>query len=195
MLETNPDLRNFYGEDIHIGIVSVDDSGQGQLLRSLIENMGAIAHWQSLSTPGRFLEIVSAGEFPSYFVVSCHGDDNGLCFGDFAEGIDVSTLVRGSLPSKHIAEQGALGNTLVINTACGGGKESMAQDFLSAGARGYIGTDPDPKWTSMMLFLHHFFHETVICKSDDKKAWLRAASFDDESRSFLYYDQDGCIRA
>ena len=189
-----PDLRAFYGDDLHVGLMSIDDQNQSPLLRSILENLEAVVHLTYMGTPEGFLRVMGAGAFPEYLIISCHGDEGGICFGDYAEGIDVSTLVDGNMPSRHIAERGSLGGTFVINTGCGLGVETVAADFLKAGARAYIGCQPDPDWRAHSLFIHHFFYALVRAQASDKEAWKQAASYDKDSRCFVYYDSEGCHR-
>jgi hypothetical protein len=190
----SPDLRQFYGDDLQVGIVSVDDQHQSHLFRSILENLEVAVHLTSFGTPEGFLHLMGTGSFPSYTILSCHGDEGGICFGEYIEEIDVSTLVDGNMSTQHIAERGDLGETLVINTGCDLGEEKVAADFLRAGARAYIGTQPNPDWRAHSLFVQHFFYDIVRRKTDDKAAWKRAASYDEDSHSYLYYDSSGCYR-
>ena len=189
---TKPDLRSYYGDKTHVGLVSILDAAESNAFRSILENLEAVVHLRPVGTPVDFLKVIASDELPDFLIISCHGGENGIHFGDFAQGIDVSTLVDGYMPSHHIAHAGRFSGSLVINTGCGCGSASVADHFLEAGARGYIGTEPDPDWRAHSLFVHHFFYEIIRSGSDEGAAWEQAATYDADSRCFLLYDSEGC---
>ena len=195
MEETSPDLREFYGEALHVGIVSIFDVGSGKLARAIIEDMDAIAHLHPIGTPAGFLRLISAGEHPPYLVLTGHGDENGICFGEFSPEIDTSSLKDGSLSTSEVAKHGNFQGVTVINTLCESGSRHVAYDFLKAGAMAYIGTSPNPDWRATSMFLHLFFYSIVRHGVSDEQAWWKAASFDADTSAFLYYDVDDCHRA
>ncbi len=182
----------FDDKKVPVSIAHVDRGEHSIMLRHLLEELGAVVLLHGISTPGDFTKVISqVEEAPPFLIVSTHGDENGLVFGGYIPSIDVSMLVEGSMPPSYIAQQVKLPGTVVINLGCGGGQQSMAQAFLAGGARGYIGTDPNPPTSNHALFVAHFFLSIIRRKRSVEASWRVAAGYDEHSRSYLYYDANG----
>ncbi len=185
----------FDDKKLPVAIAHVDRGEQAIMLRHLLEELGAIVLLHGISTPGDFTKVISQGDdAPPFLIIASHGDENGLVFGEYIPRIDVSMLVEGSMPSSYIAQQVRLPGTFVINVSCYGGQPSMSQAFLSGGARGYIGTDPNPPTSNHALFIASFFLSVIRRKRSAQEAWKLAAGYDEHSRSYLYYDEHGMQR-
>lgn len=161
--------------------------------RSLLEQLGAAVYLHLIGTPKDLLEVLSQGKAaPPHLIICCHGDDNGLVFGEYASGIDTSMLVAGSMPPECIAKHIDLPGCVVLNMACGAGEPPMAEAFMSGKLKAYVGTvQPVPGSASGPLFLAHFFYQLLVRGRSDWDAWERAASYDESSRQYVFYDQDG----
>jgi RimJ/RimL family protein N-acetyltransferase len=167
--------------------------GLGRLARDLIEELGGTAHLHLCGTPGDFLKVISQGERAApYLVILAHGDENGLVFGKYADFIDTSMLVEGSMPPRCIAEHADLPRRVVFNDACGAGEVPMAQAFMAGGLKAYIGSvEPTPDGTAGIMFIAHFFYKLWRTKCSERDAWEQAASYDKDSRLYAFWDEDG----
>jgi RimJ/RimL family protein N-acetyltransferase len=186
--------REFFAQRTPVEIADCGGVGAlGRLVRDLIEELGGTAHLHLCGTPGDFLKVISQGEAAApYIVVLAHGDDNGLVFGQFADPIDTSMLVDGSMPPECIAEHIDLPGRVVFNDACGAGEAPMAQAFLKGGLKGYIGSvEPVPHGTAGIMFIAHFFHRLWRTGCSEREAWEQAAGYDADSRLYAYWDEHG----
>lgn len=174
-----------------VTVVAIGDSGEALLIRALLEQLGAVVHLVWIGTPGDFLEVLREGQTAPYVVISCHGDDNGLCFGEYIPEIDTSMLVKGSLPPVSIAQAIHMPDRVVINTGCYGGSDAMVQAFMAGGLKAYIGATDAPAGTAIPLFIMHFFYQLFEKKATYQAAWEHAAAYDDTSRLFVLHDSDG----
>ena len=179
-------------EVAEFGAVSPD----GSFTRSLLEQLRAVVFLHSIGTPGDFLKVLSQGESAApYLVICCHGDDNGLVFGEYIPSIDTSMLIEGSMPPECIAAHIKLPGCVVINTACAAGEARMAEAFMKGGLKAYIGTvEPVPQSEAEPLFIAHFFYKLFRTGCSEREAWEHAASYDADSRQYVFWDAEGCHR-
>ena len=205
----------FYCRRHPVAIAALGDVGHDAVFaRALLEELGAVVHLHLIGTPGDFLKVLSRGSGAApYLVISAHGEPTGIRFGEYAEGIDTSMLEDGILTPERIAETVDLPGCVVVNESCFGGEAALAEAFMRGGLGAYIGTvEPDPDACAWPLFLAHFFYELFHRRRTEREArrisapdvesgaltraaWRRAASYDDETRLFVYYDQEGLHRA
>ncbi len=185
----------FFAPRTPVEIVSVGwgVGGLDRLTRGLIEELGGTAQLHLCGTPGDFLKVISQGERAApYLIIIAHGDDNGLVFGEYADFIDTSMLVEGSMPPECIARHINLPGSVVFNDACMAGEPPMAEAFMAGGLKGYIGSrEPVPHGTAGIMFIAHFFYKLWREKCSEREAWEQAASYDKDSRLYVYWDKDG----
>jgi hypothetical protein len=180
--------------------VAIADCGgvghDAHFIRSLLEQLGAAVTLHLVGTPGDLLQVLGQGHAAApYLIVCCHGDDNGLVFGEYAPEIDTSMLVAGSMPPECIAKHIDLPDCVVINTGCGAGERRMAEAFMSGQLKAYIGTvEPTPESTAEPLFFAHFFYKLFGTGCSEREAWEHAACYDESSRQYVLYDREGCHR-
>jgi len=186
----------FHGSRLPVEIVDFGATGEGELLRLLLESLNCVVlvHWPG--TPEDFLRVIGQGESCAPYLLVCgHGDAGNLIFGDYADHIDTSMLVNGNLPPERIRERVSLPGCAVINTCCSGGVRSLAQAFMGGGLRAYMGAVEDVPGDAVPLYVAHFFHQLPRVRHSVRRAWRHAASYDAESRLFALYDGQGCHRA
>ena len=185
----------FFAPRTPVEIVSVGwgVGGLDRLTRDLIEELGGTAHLHLCGTPSDFLKVIAQGENAApYVIIFAHGDDNGLVFGEYADSIDTSMLVEGSMPPECIARHIDLSGCVVFNDACGAGEVPMAQAFMAGGLRRDIGSrEPIPHGTASIMFIAHFFYKLWREKCSEREAWEQAAAYDKDSRLYEYWDRDG----
>lgn len=181
---------------IPVEIVDLGGSGEGESLRSILENLHCVVlcHW--IGAPMDFLKVISQGTACApYLIVSGHGYDGHLTFGQYADHIDTSMLINGRMPPTCVEQHVRLPDCTVINTCCSGGTKQLARAFLKGRLRAYIGSVDDVEGDAVPLFIGHFFYQLPRVGFSVRKAWEFAASYDDESRQFVLYDRRGrCYR-
>ena len=188
----NPIDTEFFGPKIPVGIACVHDPANAQILRHVIEGFWTVTHYYAIGCPADFLKVIAQDESaPPYLVISGHGGEHGILFGEYIDTIDTSSLIGEDMPASSIAKHVKLPGSVIVNTTCDGGSVEMARAFLAGGAQGYIGTDPAPLAIEHPLFVAHFFHSISRKKLSALDAWQRAASYDDESRHYVYFDREG----
>ena len=188
----SPVDTEFFGPKTPVAIACVHDHENALVFRRLLEGLSAVTLFHNIGTPEDFLKVISQDETtPPYLVISGHGGDHGIEFGEYMEGIDVSMLVDGSLPAEAIADRVRLPGCVIVNITCDGGEDEMAKAFLSGGAAAYVGTDPNPNTTEHPIFLGHFFHSIIRRKQTSFEAWKKAAEYDKRSHCYHYFDNKG----
>lgn len=182
----------FFGPKTPIAIACVYNHSTASVFRYLLEELGAVTLFHSVGTPGDFLKVIAQDDSaPPYLVIASHGEEGGLHFGDFMEGIDISMLTAGCLPPRAISEHVKLAGCVIVNIACDGGSEEMADAFLSGGARAYIGTNPNPNAAEHPIFVGHFFHSIIRRNKTPFEAWEMAAAYDHRSCYYHFFDKEG----
>ena len=182
----------FFGPKTPVAIACIHDHENALVFRRLLEGLSAVTLFHNMGTPGDFLKVIGQEDTaPPYLVISGHGGDHGIEFGDYMEGIDVSMLIDGSLPPSSIAKHVKLRGCVIVNITCDGGSQEMADAFLSGGAEAYIGTDPNPNTVEHPIFLGHFFHSIIRRDKTPFEAWEKAAAYDNRSCYYHFFDKDG----
>ncbi len=158
--------------------------------------MNAVTILHGIGTPADFLHVINQPEnTPPYLIISGHGDEGGLVFGEYIEGIDVSSLQDEVMPPEVIGSHVQLPQTVVISTACSAGVPEAGRAFLNGGVRAYIAADDDVTGEATALFLMHFFYKLTLEEPYTlEEAWEHAASYDEESRLFCLYMQDSVYK-
>ena len=186
----------FYAPKLPVAIAAIMDSTESVFIRTLLEQFNIVTLMHSVGTPGDFLQVIGQEIAPPpYLIISAHGDDGGIVFGEYVEEIDVSSLEDEVMTPPVIAEAVRLPGTVIINTACSGGLPSAGKAFLRGGAKAYIAADEDVSGEATALFLVHFFHK--LTKNPDttvEAAWEHAASYDEESRLYRLYTPEGLYK-
>ena len=188
----NPVDTEFFGPKTPVGIACVHNPDTAHLLRNVVEGFWTVTHYYDVGCPADFLKVIALEETaPPYLVIAGHGGDHGIEFGDYIDTIDTSSLIGEDMPASSIAKHVRLPGTVILNITCEGGSPEMAKAFLAGGAQGYIGTDPNPLAIEHPLFMAHFFHSISRKKLSPCQAWQKAASYDDQSRRYMYFDKEG----
>lgn len=183
----------FYAPRHPVDIVAVGESQEALLLRASLESLGAVVHLSLPGTPSDFLKVLARGTRGSpYLIVSCHGDEGGIVFGEYAQSIDTSTLTNGLMPPERIAREADLPGCVVLNTGCFGGEKPMAAAFMRGGLNAYLGAQsPGPHGSAVPVFAMLFFYEVLQHRRSVWDSWRRAASYDAETSRFVLYDERG----
>ena len=182
----------FYGPRAPVAIACLYDHGTASLFRSILEGLGAVTHLHDIGTPEDFLKVIGQEESaPPYLIISGHGGEKGIHFGEFMKGIDTSTLIGEDMPPSVIAGRVRVPGTFIVNICCGCGTQEMADAFLSGGASAYIGTDPDPMAFDHTVFISQLFHSIIRSKMTPFEAWQKAAVYDKATTRYHFFDAKG----
>ncbi|OAI31366.1 hypothetical protein A1351_05740 [Methylosinus sp. R-45379] len=160
-------------------VIAVGDAFEALLIRSMLESLGAAVLLHLVGTPEDFLLTLERKEHDPKLVVICgHGDENGLVFGDYGDGVDVGALVDGSLPAAAIAKRARMPGAIVVSTACLSGDAAFAKAFLEAGAAAYIAPADCPDASDAALFVHYLLHSLLRRGLSPERAFDRARHAD-----------------
>jgi len=130
--------QEFYRPRPAAAVVVLGDTGEALLVRAVLESLGTAVFLHLIGTPQDFLRVIGQGDAaPRYTVICGHGDQTGLVFGEFGEGIDVTALERGSMPPAALTGRVDLPGKIVLSTACRTGSSAFAEAFLGGGVAAY----------------------------------------------------------
>ncbi|MCE2436050.1 MAG: hypothetical protein J4F29_24520 [Candidatus Latescibacteria bacterium] len=177
-----PVETQFYAKQNPIGIICIGDFEEAHTIRTFAEQLNLVVRFYRMGTPGDFLKVISREpELPPCIIICGHGDENGIVFGDYMEGIDTSMLKDESMPPESIEKHANLTDRIVVNTCCVGGTDAMASAFLKSNPRCYIGSLDYQNAASTSIFLTLFLDQLLR----KNKPALEA------SRHFAFYDSNG----
>jgi hypothetical protein len=166
-------------------VVAVGDTGEALLVRGILESLGAVVSLHLIGTPQDFLRVIGQGEAaPCYIVICGHGDETGLVFGDYGEGIDTTALERGAMPPTAMAARVDLPGKIVVSTACRTGSSAFGQGFLRGGVAAYIAPSGYPDGAAAALFVHLLFHRILSKGESPALAFARVQGADVEFETF-----------
>jgi hypothetical protein len=158
---------------LNIEILDFGATSEAQLLRSILENLGARVGMTQAGNPSAFLQALSLKAH--YLIICGHGDNGGFVFGEFAPSVDSSMLVDGILPAAAI-EKAKVRASNVISTGCETGADHFVAAFRKSGAKRYIAPRHSPEGSAVPLIVHHYFHAAIVCGLDSETALEAAQS-------------------
>jgi hypothetical protein len=139
---------------MRIHIIALGDSLEAITMRAVLE---AQAHRVGLSfaaTPEQFFAACTqSAEGADALIISAHGDEAGFVFPPLAEEVSEFVLDNDILTPKQMAAQMTQAPPLVFSTACFTGQRKMADIFLSAGAREFVGPTHEPEGADIALIV------------------------------------------
>src|ERR1700689_3750193 len=98
--------EKFFVSRTPVSVVAICDGGEAVPVRAILESLGAAVTLHLIGTPEDFLLVLGQGEKAAEYIVICgHGNARGISFGEYGGGIDVTSLVDGSMPAEAIAER------------------------------------------------------------------------------------------
>lgn len=172
--------QNFHAPRMPVAVVAIGDSGEALLIRSVLESLGAVVSLHLIGTPEDFLKVIGQCDAAAPFmIISAHGDENGLVFGDYVADIDTSMLRKGSMPPAALTGCVNLRGKVVVSTACASGAPAWGEAFLSGGAAAYIAPDDYPEGADAALFVHLLFHQMIERKIAPAEALARVKAYDE----------------
>lgn len=183
----------FFAPRQPVSLVAIDSSDV-PLIRTVLESLGCVVLLHAVGTPTDFLKVIGQGERAARFmIITGHGTDDGLYFGDYISSIDTSMLVNGSLPPAAIERHVNLPGCTVYTHACFSGTPAMAQAFLSGGLKAYLGCRTQPDATAANLFIHNFIYNLKYRNLSERDAWERAVAATDheEINQISFFHNDG----
>jgi hypothetical protein len=180
--------ETFYVPRTPVAVVAVGDASEALLVRAILESLGAAVMLHLVGTPEDFLRIIEQGETaPRHIVICGHGDENGLIFGAYDDGIDVAALVQGSMPLAAIAPRVKLPGRVVVSTACGTGSDEFGAAFLRGGVAAYIAPNGYPDGGDAGLFVHLLFHRLLRAGESPRAALHQTHRYDRTFEVFTIY--------
>jgi len=179
-----------------VTLLVVGDSGEALLLRAMLENLGVQVFTQFIGTPSEFLNILSEqNSLSAIWILSAHGNENGLIFGEYGEGTDVSMLIDEAMPPSVLEKLGCtLDKKLIISTACCTGTMQFVTSFHNLGAEYYAAPESYPDGAFVPVFLNVVFYNLFVEKMPIKKAFEMAnAAFPTSTPINLYQNNTTAI--
>ncbi len=180
--------ETFYSPRTPVAVVAIGEASEALLVRSILESLGAAVLLHLIGTPEDFLRVIGQGEAaPRYLVICGHGDDNGLVFGEYGNGIGMAALRQGSMPPEVIAGRVNLPGCVVISTACGTGSNAFGMAFLKGGLAAYIAPEEYPEGADAALFVRLLFHQFLRKGAKPGAAFRHVQSYDEEFSKFTFF--------
>ena len=178
--------QTFFHPRTPVSVVAIGDGVEALSIRTLLESLGAAVLLHLVGTPGDFLRVIGQGAAaPAYLVICAHGDETGLIFGAFDEGIDTASLRNGSMPPEVIEQHADLPGTTVVSTACLSGSHAFASAFLESGAHCVIAADGYPGGADAVLFIHLLFYRLLCCGEPLAQAFEKVRAYDERLALFV----------
>ncbi len=153
---------SFFAPRVPVTLVVIGDTGEGLLLRAILESLGASVLMHHIGTPEDFIRVMSMPDGAPYWVISAHGHEEGLVFGDYGPGVTQVALRKGCLPWAALRGKMKGAGACVFSTACFGNHAVARGVFLEAGFSPYISAADEPEGADIPLAAHLFFHAVLV---------------------------------
>lgn len=147
-------------------IIGVGDSGEAQLLRALLEQLGLEVTLKLCGKPSDFFTTMSdAASRADATIISAHGDEDGIIFPEMAPGVDPIQLPNNRITPSLINQHAKNVSAFLLSLACSSGTKEFADAFSRAGVKDYIAPESDPEGADVPLFVHLLFHQLLHHKT------------------------------
>lgn len=145
-----------------VTIIGIGDSGEAQLLRALLEQLGLEVNLKLCGKPSDFFTAMSNVTIRTdATIISAHGDEDGIIFPEMAPGVDPLQLPNDRITPSLINQHAKDVSAFVLSLACSSGTKEFARAFSGAGVKDYMAPEGDPEGADVPLFVHLFFHQLL----------------------------------
>jgi hypothetical protein len=180
--------EKFFVSRTPVSVIAIRDGGEALLVRAILESLGAVVTLHLIGTPEDFLLVLEQGEKAAKYIVICgHGDERGIIFGEYAGGIDVTSLADGSMPAEAIAARVSLPDKIVVSTACATGSKAFGEAFVKGGVAAYIAPNGYPEGGDAALFVHLLFNQLLSRNASPQRALHETQRYDGAYQIFGVY--------
>lgn len=175
----------------NIGIIVGPEVGnEPEAIRQTAEYFGYQVVMKYLGRPNDFMQLLR-GEDRLFnrlktWVFSVHGEEGKFILPELDSSIYEQNEPRIPIGVEALQGQIKLKKQLILNTGCTLGQASLANLFLSHGAKAYIGTTEYVEGNAALLFTNHFLYEWEK-GTRLNKAFHHAAAVDQETGLFQLY--------
>lgn len=171
-------------------ILGPDDDMEAFAIRSFLEYLDFVVILRPIGRPNDLLEILQGDKITreADFLVFCfHGKSGKFIMPKLSPEIYQYAEPNVDFSHRHINQFGKLNNQCVISTGCTLGHRKLADSFLGAGAKSYIGAKDYPEGHSVLIFVTTFFY-WIARGYNCREAFTNAVSIDSETMQFELFE-------
>jgi hypothetical protein len=173
-------------------LVEVSNTLEALALRAALEWWGARVTLHLVGMAQDVVRILGGGEpLAEYVVLACHGDERGLILPELVPEVELEQPYHGAITAADFHEFLKLPGKVVLNNGCGLGRPEIAEAFLQAGVRAYIGASDYPDGDSSLFYAFHFFYGLIHNVASIEEAHARASAHDKGTQMFRLYRESG----
>jgi hypothetical protein len=175
---------------LSVDLVEVSSTLDALALRAALEWWGARVTLHLVGMAQDVVCILGGGEpLAEYIVLACHGDGRGLVLPELGLEIEQEQPYHGAITAADFHGFLKLPDKVVLNNGCALGRPEIAEAFLRAGARSYIGATDYPDGDSSLFYALHFFYDLIYNKMAIEEAHARASAHDKGTQMFRLYQK------
>ena len=155
---------------IKLHILEIATGLEAHAVRYAAEHWGISVTVTWVGNSQQIVDCLSSYPDCDLILISGHGDERGLILPELAEEVSSNYPYRDVISHDDFAKFLNLNNSVVINSSCMGGVQSMAEVFLDKGAKCYIAPKDFPLADASLMYLLKFLYEYVKNNKDIDKA-------------------------
>ncbi len=159
-------------------------------IRNVLEYFGFIVVLRTVGRPNDFIKILQGDETTkiSDVLIFCfHGQNGKFIMPKLATEIYERTEPKENFNFEQIHKFAKLNGQHIIVTGCTLGNRKLADSFLKANAKSYIGAKKHPEGNSVLVFVTTLFHY-FIQSNNYSDAFEKAKIIDNETGLFEKYE-------
>lgn len=159
-------------------------------IRSVLEYLGFTVVLRLIGRPNDFIKILQGDETTkiSAFLIFCfHGQNGKFVMPKLATDIYEASEPKRNFGSEQITQFTKLNGQHIVVTGCTLGNKKLADSFLKANAKSYIGAKKYPEGNSVLIFVTTLFYH-IIQGENYSDAFEKAKKIDDETGMFEKYE-------
>jgi hypothetical protein len=180
--------------EMNIAIVCGPDCDlETQAIRASLEYFGARVFTYWIGRPSDFTAVLSGEDlYPGtdMILLNFHGEDGKFLMPELDEACYEEGEQRGNFGPGEIQRFAKLEGKIVLANGCTLGNPELANAFLTAGCKLYIGPDDYPEGNAALMLALRLFYEMLQHKKPAKEAFHLAQSMDAEMAMYRLFEQN-----
>lgn len=163
---------------------------ESQAIRATLEYFGARVFMYWVGRPNDFISVLSGDDLyenTDFMILNFHGDEGEFIMPELGDEIYEEGEPGGNFGPKEITSFANLKGKVVYGNGCSLGDPALAEAFLKAGCKVYIGPDDYPEGNDALMFILRCFYEMIQHGKDVKEAYEAATTLCDELLMYKYY--------
>lgn len=172
-------------------IIGENCVSEANSIRQTLEYFGANVITYYIGRPNDFITILNGEKIYSdveHLIFCFHGKSGKFEMPKLAKDVYENDEPKGNFGVAELERFVKLRDKLIITTACSLGRKVIANVFLKAGNKAFIGAKGYIEGNSALFFVIQFYYGILTNQLSEKESFSKAILTDNEMKLFKFYE-------